>query len=234
MSDFLPYLIIPAVVMLFASVLSKWVSVGERFQSLLQHLAAGIIFASIATEIVPEIMNRDHLVAMIVGYFVGIVFMYAIRGIDKAMNTGDRKGWLGVALAGGLDLVIDGFLMGIAFSISKDSGMLLTVAIAFEVLFLGLAFNATLSSRGLGNLATFVVLASMAGLLFGSSVLGYLFIGSMLEHWQVATMAFGAVALLYLITEELLVEAHQKAEPTLGPFMLFIGFGAMLVTAMVI
>ena len=64
--------------------------------------------------------------------------------------------------------------------------------------------------------------------------MGYMFSGILPQSWQVAVMSFGSVALLYLIVEELLVEAHEKCDPILGPLMLFIGFGAMLVTAIVI
>ena len=41
-----------------------------------------------------------------------------------------------------------------------------------------------------------------------------------------AATAFGVAALVYLVAEELLVEAHEKdADTTLGSLMFFIGFG---------
>ena len=67
---------------------------------MLQHFAAGIIFATICTEIVPEMLNRSYIDTMIVGYIAGIILIYAIIGVDKAINSGDSKGWTGVALAG--------------------------------------------------------------------------------------------------------------------------------------
>jgi ZIP family zinc transporter len=39
-----------------------------------------------------------------------------------------------------------------------------------------------------------------------------------------AVLAFGAVAFMYLATEELLVEAHKRAETAAGSVAYFIGF----------
>ncbi len=74
----------------------------------------------------------------------------------------------------------------------------------------------------------------MALLLFLGGVLGYWILGVLEPNWQVAAMAFGAVALLYLVAEELLVEAHEEGETAMGPLLLFIGFGAMIVASTVV
>lgn len=39
-----------------------------------------------------------------------------------------------------------------------------------------------------------------------------------------AVLAFGAAALLYLVTEELLVEAHEATETSVLTAMFFVGF----------
>ena len=45
-------------------------------------------------------------------------------------------------------------------------------------------------------------------------------------------LSFGAAALLYLVTEELLREAHEERETALGTLMFFVGFPAFLVVGM--
>jgi zinc transporter ZupT len=57
----------------------------------------------------------------------------------------------------------------------------------------------------------------MATLLFVGGVLGYWVLGVLEPNWKVAAMAFGAVALLYLVSEELLVEANEDGETAMGP-----------------
>ena len=44
-------------------------------------------------------------------------------------------------------------------------------------------------------------------------------------------LAFGAVAFMYLATEELLVEAHAKGETSIGSVGFFVGFLIYLVLA---
>jgi zinc transporter, ZIP family len=41
-------------------------------------------------------------------------------------------------------------------------------------------------------------------------------------------LSFGLMALLYLVTEELLVEAHEKPDTPLISSMFFVGFLALL------
>lgn len=46
-------------------------------------------------------------------------------------------------------------------------------------------------------------------------------------------LSFGAAALLYLVTEELLVEAHEVPKTTLSTAMFFLGFLILLIIDMV-
>lgn len=48
------------------------------------------------------------------------------------------------------------------------------------------------------------------------------------EVWRTGFYAFGLIALLYLVTEELLVEAHGCPESPLTTSMFFVGFMATL------
>ena len=235
MIEIILYLIVPSVVLIITSVLANWIVPGVKVRSALQHLAAGIIFALIATEVVPELLAGSHIGTMVIGYILGIVFILGVRLLDNKTGAESRsRGWIGLATTGSVDLLIDGFLMGVAFSISHASGILLTIAIAFEVLFLGFTFSVSFAGKGLQKLSIFLILCFMAILVFLGGVLGYWILGVLEPNWQVAAMAFGAVALLYLVTEELLVEAHEEGETSFGPLLLFIGFGGMIVVAMVV
>jgi ZIP family zinc transporter len=53
-------------------------------------------------------------------------------------------------------------------------------------------------------------------------------LSSRLQH----TRSFGAAALIYLVTEELLREAHEERETTVGTAMFVVGFLAFLVIGM--
>ncbi|TDR32553.1 hypothetical protein [Hydromonas duriensis] len=64
----------------------------------------------------------------------------------------------------------------------------------------------------------------LGGLVLLSAFAGYL----LLAHASVSTisaiLAFGVAALLYLVTDELLVEAHEVEEKPVSTLCLFAGF----------
>ena len=91
----------------------------------------------------------------------------------------------------------------------------------------------TLSTRGLGQARACAWLCAIGLLVPGGAVAGALLFGVLDADWQVGILSFGAAALLYLVTEELLVEAHEQGETTVGSAMFFVGFVFSLLLAMV-
>lgn len=69
-------------------------------------------------------------------------------------------------------------------------------------------------------------LATAVGAITGAAGLG-----NASTTTQAAVLAFGAAALPYLVTEELLVEAHEGPEMPLLPGMFFLGFIAIYALA---
>lgn len=235
MLEVLPYFLIPSVVLVFSSLLGQWLTPSVKTRSAMQHLAAGIIFATVATEVVPELLQDGHVATLSIGYVAGMILIFGVRFLDSSeMKRSNANGWIGLAIAASIDLLIDGFLIGVAFSVSKESGILLTIAIAFEVLFLGFTFTISFSNRGLQKRAVFFLLLGIALFVFVGALVGYWVLEVLEPSWKVAAMAFGCVALLYLIAEELLLEAHQTKDNAVAPYLLFIGFGLMLVASMLL
>ena len=73
-------------------------SAGAR--SALQHLAAGIVFAAVATEIVPEMLAGGHVLAVASGFAAGVALMFGVRVASDAMSEassteagGSASGW---------------------------------------------------------------------------------------------------------------------------------------------
>ena len=58
--------------------------------------------------------------------------------------------------------------------------------------------------------------------------IGYLALGRVSAAILAGVLAFGAVALMYLVTEDLLVEAHQVKETGWAVALFFVGFLAYL------
>jgi len=127
------------------------------------------------------------------------------------------------------DVLIDGLLIGIGFVGGAKVGLLLTLALTTEFLFVGLTTASTLAATGLSRLrvlagSTLLAVLVLVGAASGASVLS-----TAPEALQVGVLSFGVAALLYLVTEELLVEAHEVKETTFAAAMFFVGFLFFLV-----
>jgi ZIP family zinc transporter len=72
----------------------------------------------------------------------------------------------------------------------------------------------------------FLALLTVAG-----TALGVLLLSGVSTTVLAGVLAFGAVAFMYLATEELLVEAHAEGETSLGSVGYFVGFLLYLVLA---
>ena len=77
--------------------------------------------------------------------------------------------------------------------------------------------------RLLAIAATGVSLAVPLGVLFARPI------GGLPAAWQVVAFFFELIALLYLVTEELLTEAHEKPKTAWGGAMFAVGFLALAV-----
>ena len=209
---------------------------GPRVTSAIQHLAAGIVFAAVALELVPPVRERSAYVA-IIGFGVGIAAMTLLKRATDRLEAGSRGAAagaialpIGLLVATAIDVFIDGVVLGAGFAAGSRQGVLLTIALTLELLFLGLAVAGAVASLR-GRLVTIVLGIGVGLLLTVGTVVGLLSLGHASVDVLDATLAFGAVALMYLVTEELLTEAHEVQETPWATALFFVGFLAYLLAA---
>jgi len=124
-------------------------------------------------------------------------------------------------------------LISLSFAAGERQGLLITIAMTLEVLFLGVATTAAMRgpkarSQVLATTITFAVLRMAA------AGIGAYFLASASPPVLDGVLSFGVAALLYLVTEELLTEAHEVDETPLLTSMFFIGFLALLMIEMMV
>lgn len=128
----------------------------------------------------------------------------------------------------GIDFAVDGLVLGAGFAVGGNTGLLLAVAITVEYLFVGLSMSSTLgehaSRRLVVGLPPGLALLTVVGAVVGATVLG-----SVSGRTLAGVLAFGAVAFMYLVVEELLVSAHEQGETAAGSALFFVGFLLYLV-----
>jgi zinc transporter, ZIP family len=92
------------------------------------------------------------------------------------------------------------------------------------VLFLGVSTAIALGGEGASRTQIIGTTASLAALLLIGSVAGTLILSGASGAVLDAVLSFGMAAILYLVTEELLVEAHEVEETPFLTATFFAGF----------
>jgi len=218
---------IPALVALGGGVLAAFWTPSHATRSLIQHFAAGVVLAALAVELLPEI-GREHAPGLVLAgaFALGSLFMYGLklwtlRMARAATLAGTASGLsTGLLLATFIDVATDGFIIGAGFAAGGETGTILALGLAVELLFLGLALTSAATSGG--------KIIAISGAL-GVTVLVFSLLGNVLlagaSHAVIGgTLAFSVAALLYLVTEELLMEAHEVEERPISTLVLFGGF----------
>ena len=219
------FMLIPALVALGGGVLAMFWHPSHQMRSLIQHFAAGVVLAVLAVELLPEI-GREHApgFVLIAAFAAGSLFMYGMKlwtmhlEESQPVNVGGLA-W-GLLIATFIDIAVDGFIIGAGFAAGGETGMILALGLSVELLFLGLALTSE-STKGW----RIVVISGVLGVtVLVSAVLGSFLLSGASNTVIAAALAFSAAALLYLVTEELLIEAHEVEEKPVATLVLFSGF----------
>jgi len=139
---------------------------------------------------------------------------------SKESQSGGNGFNYGLIAATFIDVAVDGFIIGAGFAAGGNTGLVLALGLSVELLFLGLA----LVSETIKGWRVLVMTLLLAGVVLTCTLLGnYLLAGASTSVIS-AILAFGVAALLYLVTDELLIEAHVVEEKPSSTLWLFAGF----------
>lgn len=218
---------LPAVVMTLGGVLTAFWHPGKALIALVQHLAAGIILAAIVVEVFPEMRQADVSPnVLIVSFSSGVVFMYAVKLLGQHLESGAGSSLTAPRLNYGLvitvfiDAALDGVTIGAGFAAGEEVGFALALGLSVEMLFLGMSLlSDTIKGARIFWITTGLGLTVLLG-----AVLAYWLLSGTSSATIAIALAFSAAALLYLVTEELLVEAHEHEEKSYSMLVLFAGF----------
>lgn len=160
--------------------------------------------------------------ATLVGGALGVAAMLLIKKLEER-----ARGPVGLLAAVGIDILIDGLVLGLAFIGGQKAGLLLTIALTVEILFLGLTVTMELNEFLKARWKIFVATAALSVLLPLGAITATP-VNLLPPVMVTAFLSFGLMALLYLVTEELLADAHQKPDSVWISSAFFVGFLALL------
>ena len=207
-------MLIPALVAVAGGFLSLVWHPSHQMRSLIQHFAAGVVLAALAVELLPEI-GREHAQpwVLIAAFAAGSLFMFGMKLLTDKLEAGSHAAGqnaktalpIGLLVATLIDIATDGFIIGAGFASGGETGLILALGLSVELLFLGLALMSD-ALRGWKMIA----LTCLLGVeVFAFAVLGKWLLAGVSHDVLGAVLAASAAALLYLVTEELLMESHE-------------------------
>ncbi|MBC6612400.1 transporter [Hymenobacter sp. BT507] len=233
--------------MIAGAALAVWRAPGPGLRSAILHFAAGVIFSVVAVELLPDIVQRHAPYEVALGFGLGIATMLGLRAftqrleqrkeVPPAVAAGSPTPaaplpW-GLLLAIGIDILIDGLLLGIGFAAGAKEGTLLAVALTIELLSLGLATAVELRQDGHSKGRAVGIVAGLSLLLLTGAGVGLTVLQGATGNLLEIVLSFGLAALLFLVTEELLIEAHEETETPWLTLAFFVGFLLFLLLGMV-
>jgi ZIP family zinc transporter len=225
MMETLPSLLLYTLVPVAAIVIGGGIALtrprSDGLVSAFEHFAAGVVFSAVAIELLPKLHEMNQPLPMIGGFVAGVLVMMA------------TKRWLeaaGMLVPMAVDLFIDGLLNAIGLAAGRFGGMVLLVGLTIETLSLGLSSTPVLVQRGASKAKAILMMGGLGIMIMLGAGAGFVTIGAS-PAFLAAILGFGVSALLYLVTEELLVEAHETADTLLITATFFLGFLIPLVLA---
>lgn len=240
--------LIPVVMMILGGGIAILRQPKAAFRSAILHFAAGVVFSVVAVELLPDIVSKHSPVQVVIGFVFGIGTMFFIKRFAEAkekkeeaegkegkeMTPARARLPMGLLVAIGVDIIIDGLLLGIGFAAGEKEGTLLAFALSIELLSLGMATASELGNSGVSKRKTFQVIIGLSVLFFASAFIGETLLHNLPDKPMEIVLSFGLSALLFLVTEELLVEAHEEEESPWLTSTFFAGFLLFLILGMVL
>lgn len=234
---------LPALGNFAGGVLADRVRVSPRVLSYALHAAAGIVFAVVGVELMPQALDAEPVWLVVLLFVAGGGFAVLVDWIMGAVRLRSRTGtaeagaearpwaiYFGVAV----DLFSDGVMIGAGSTISPRLGLLLALGQVPADIPEGFATIATFKAQGMARRRRLLLAASFAIPILLGATISYFALRGQAEIYKMGLLAFTAGILLTVAVEEIVVEAHLEEDGRaaslflVGGFALFVALGEFL------
>lgn len=241
---------LPAAITLLSALSALFITISKNVQSSLGHFAGGVVLSACANELLPMLSGDDVGIMPLGGGFMGgMLLMMAVRklfpeddddddddatkegyqGLPSADSTSDGAVPWGTVVPMIIDYVLDGILIGLSYAASAGggggSGFIIVVSLSVEKITLGSSTTFAMKKKGVSTPKALFVVTMLAASLFVGAAFGATVVASLAGTSAFfAAIAFGVASLLWLVTEELMEEAHAVKDTSLTPVYFFAGF----------
>jgi ZIP family zinc transporter len=225
--------LLPAAGNFAGGVVSEFIRPSKTLLNRTLHLAAGIIIAVVAVEVMPEAIGAAAAWILAVAFVAGGSLYILVEALVNRWQRGkeDSAGagaWM-VYVAVATDLVADGLLIGAGSAVSGQLGLLLALGQVLADIPEGFAVITNFRDKGVGKRRRLLLSASFAIPVVGAAALAFLVLRGQGEAVQMTVLVFVAGLYILAAVEDMLEEAHESEEDSrwsafsfLGGFALFL------------
>jgi len=131
-----------------------------------------------------------------------------------------------------IDTFLDGILLALAYVAEPNAGLVMAIAFAFETAVLGVLTTTTLIHKGFPRIVPVVISIWLASLFFIGGILGSIVLSQGTKgELFLGFLSFGVAALLFLVIDDLLIEAREKksAITWLTKSQFYVGFISVMI-----
>lgn len=233
MSGFLEVLmlaLLPAAGNFGGGVIAVLVTTTGRALSRALHVAAGIIVAVVAVEIMPSALPAAPGWVLTLAFAAGGCFYLAVDCVVDRMQSrakpaaegGGSSAWM-IYFAVSMDLFSDGLLIGTGAAASATLGLALAVGQVMADVPEGFATIINFKDKGYRRAKRILLSASFAIPVLIASALAYLLLRDRSETLQMAALVFTAGPIVVGAVEDMIREAHESSKDTRVSILCFIG-----------
>lgn len=227
------YACIAVVTMILGGLIARVTPIKPRGEAAIQHFAAGVVFAAVALELIPRLSGDVPKLDVAIGFCVGVIGMLVLKvlthGFDEDDHDDKDEGISkGMIMGIVIDLLIDGILIGLSFLAGMQTGILIAAALAIETLSLGLALSVSFNNSGSRFWTSILSIGLIAMAIPCGAAFSLFVLDALPATFDTMMLSFGTAALLYLVTEELLLEAHETPDTPWVTASFFLGFAIIL------
>lgn len=153
--EVLLFVLAPAVASMAAGLIATVRPPGGKVRGAILHFAGGVVFSVVAVELIPDLLREHAPVYTTLGFALGVATMLGVRALLESDETGEEGELdltnaptngrasnsprssipMAMLIATGVDLGVDGILLGIGFAAgAKEGRMVLVVIVEVVVL----------------------------------------------------------------------------------------------------
>ncbi|HEV7276558.1 MAG TPA: ZIP family metal transporter [Devosiaceae bacterium] len=215
---------LPALGNFSGGVIAELLKTNARMLSKALHVAAGIVVAVVAVELLPEALGGAEPWLVTIGFCLGgVAFIGLDSAIERLVGKNAAAGPWVIYAAVFVDLFSDGLMIGIGSTVSLGLALVLAIGQITADIPEGFATIANFRDKGVPRGKRFLLSASFVLAPLTGAIIGYWLLRDQSPSIQLTALAFTAGLLLVAAVEEILGEAHASAEDSRFSALFFIG-----------